>query len=231
MSLNAKNAPKAAASRTEQPVIEIGTYPARVVQIIDLGVQAQLPYMGEEKPPVHEIMVGYELVDCFMVDEDGNEQEDKPRWISESFPFHNLSADLAKSTKRYKALDPDMVHDGDWPMLIGSPCEVTVGHKPGKGKHAGKTFINVTNVAPMRAVKAAKCPELKNNPILFLLDEPSGEVWQRLPEWIQTKLKANLNFKGSPLEKMLSGAKDKPSREQVDATAAEAVTEDDGDNW
>ncbi len=230
MSLNAKTAPTAVGKKTEQPLLDIGTYPARVVQIIDLGLQPQMPYMGQEKDPQHEIMVGYELVDSFMVNEKGEEMEDKPRWISESFPFHNLSADLAKSTKRYMALDPTMAFDGEWPKLIGAPCEVTVGHKPGKGKNVGKTYINVTNVAPMRAAKAAKCPELKNPPILFLLDEPDGETWQKLPDWIKERLKGNLNFRGSPLEAMLGGAKDKPSREEVDATAEEAVTEE-GENW
>ena len=81
----------------EQELLEPGTYPVRVVQIIDLGVQPQRPFKGEQKPPVHQIQLTYEFVDEFLKDEDGNELEDKPRWLSESFPLYNLSSDRAKS--------------------------------------------------------------------------------------------------------------------------------------
>jgi hypothetical protein len=233
MSLNAKTAPRATGKKTEQPIIEIGTYPARVVQLIDLGLQPQEPYAGQEKEPAHEILVGYELVDSFMVDEHGKEMEDKPRWVSERFPFRHISADMAKSTKRYKALDPDMVNDGEWAALINCPCMVTIAHKVGKGKHAGKTFIEISNVATMRAAQAAKCPELQNEPLLFLQDAPDIKTWERLPDWLKDKIKANLNFNGSKLQELLTDGHNKPSNEQKDQVAAakEEVTSDEGDEW
>ena len=46
-----------------QANIAPGSYPARLVQIIDLGLQAQKPYQGKDKAPVQEIMFTYELVD------------------------------------------------------------------------------------------------------------------------------------------------------------------------
>jgi hypothetical protein len=231
MSLNANTAPRATGKRTEQPIIEIGTYPARVVQLIDLGLQAQDAYMGQEKEPAHEVLLGYELVDSFMVDESGKEMEDKPRWVSERFPFRHISADLAKSTKRYKALDPDMVHDGEWTKLVGVPCMVTIAHKLGKGKHAGKTFLEVSNVAPMRAAQANKCPELKNPPLVFLQDDPDMKVWEKLPDWLKERLKNNLNYNGSKLQELLTGAKEKPSNEQKDQVAAQESKNDEGEGW
>jgi hypothetical protein len=221
MSLNAKNAPRASGKSNNQPIIEIGTYPARVVQLIDLGLQAQKPFAGEEKEPAHEILLGYELVDSFMLDENGKEMEDKPRWVSETFPFRNLSADKATSTKRYKAFDPDMAFDGEWTMVVGCPCMVTIAHNVGKGKNAGKTFVNVSNVATMRAAQAAKCPALKNEPIVFLQDEPDMKVWEKLPDWLKDKLKSNLNFKGSKLQEMLSGDHQKPAEEKEEVSEEE----------
>lgn len=76
---------------------------------------------GEEKAPKYELYVTYELSDEFLHDEDGEDILDKPRWLSESFSLHNLDADMAKSTKRYLALDPNMEHDGDWAQIAGTP--------------------------------------------------------------------------------------------------------------
>ena len=104
MALNAKTASSGGGMNIEP--LEPGTYPARLVQVVDLGVQAQRPYQGKEKDPVQEILLTYEFVDEFLKDEDGNEETDKPRWLSESMPLFNLSSERAKSTLRYNALDP-----------------------------------------------------------------------------------------------------------------------------
>src|SRR5690554_5331156 len=133
MALNAKNIPGGGGGNYEP--MEPGTYPARVVQIIDLGLQNQRPFQGQEKPPAREIAITYEFVDEFMKDENGEDQEDKPRWLTEIMPLHNLSSERAKSTQRYNALDPNMVYDGDFSQLVDTPCNVTVVQNPGKGKN------------------------------------------------------------------------------------------------
>src|SRR3546814_6949836 len=53
LGLNAKNA--AGAARNYEP-LPAGTYPARLVQVVDLGLQPQRPYQGQEKSPAQEIM-------------------------------------------------------------------------------------------------------------------------------------------------------------------------------
>lgn len=188
--------------RVEQDNLEPGVYKARIVQIIDFGVQPQRAFQGKEKPPAQEIGITYELLDEFMKDEDGNDLEDKPRWISENFPLHSLKADMAKSTKRYKALDPTEEFGGNWPDLIEYPCMVTIINNPGK---EGKVYDNVGNVSAMRPRDAANAPELVNEAKVFDLDAPDMEVFNKLPKWIQDKIKGNLGFKSSPLEKALAG--------------------------
>lgn len=207
MSLNAKTVPKGGAGgKKKQPVLDVGTYPARVARIIDLGLQNQRPYMGKEKPPAHEVMLTYELVDTFMVDDDGAELEDKPRWISETFPLHNLSADLAKSTRRYLALDPNMDFDGDFTKLIGVPCNVTIVHGQGKGQNAGKIYENIGSVTGMRDKDAKRTPELVNEGAFFSLDAPNMDIFNKFPQWLQEKIKTNLEFHGSPLETLVGHA-------------------------
>ena len=209
MSLNTKKIPMSGGGKRgpEQAPIENGTYPARVVQILDMGLQPQRAYEGNEKPPAQMINITYEFLDEFCVDEDGNEDTAKPRWLSEDFPLYNLGVELAKSTKRYNALDPDCVHDGDFSQLINSCGMVTVASKAAKND---KVYTNVISVATMRAKEAAKAPELVNPPKVFLMDEPNLEVLGSLPQWLQDKIKANLQFEGSALQKALEGGSPAP---------------------
>lgn len=224
MALNASTVKSSSQNRVEQPVIEIGNYPARIVQILDLGLQPQRPYQGEDKPPAHEIMLTYELVDCFMVDEKGVEIEDKPRWISETFPLRSIKADNAKSTKRYKAADPTNQFNGDFAALANTPVTVNIVHGV-VNKNTGKPYENVGNIAPMRARDAANCPPLKNPAKVFDLDNPDITVFGSLPEWLQDKIKGNLNFSNSKLEALIKGD---PKKEE--AAPPPPPAPDDGDD-
>jgi len=222
MGLNAnKLAHSGGNSGSKQEPIEPGTYPIRVAQIIDLGLQPQRPYQGQEKPPAHEIMLTYEFLDEFCVDEEGNDDEDKPRWLSETLPLRSLKAEKAKSTQRYYALDPNEDLDGDFTQLIGVAANASVVQNAGKGKNAGKVYNNVQALSPMRSKDSSKAPELKNEGKVFDLDDPDLTIFNSLPEWIQDKIKGNLEYGGSALEKALEGA---PS-------ASEDNDDDDDGEW
>ncbi len=202
MAFNAKQAGNGGGKeRIEQPVIEPGLYPARLVQLIDLGLQPQKPFAGKDKPPMQEISLTYELVDVFMKDEDGNDLEDKPRWISETLPFHNLKADKAKSTQRYLAFDPKEEWEGDLTKALGLPINVVLVNN----QVGDKVYTNVASLAAMRAKDAEKCPALKNPTTLFSLDEPDLAVFNKFPKWIGEKIQKNLNYAGSKLEAALKG--------------------------
>lgn len=231
MALDTKKIPSSGngGNRVEQPVLEAGVYPARVVQIIDLGLQpqsAQNKMKYGEKAPTNEISVTYELVDSFMIDEEGNELEDKPRWISEIFSIYSLEADMAKSTKRYKALDPEEVFEGDFSKLLGTPCNVTIVIN----KKGDKVYTNIGNVGGMRPRDAAKCPELVNDSRFFDLDEPSLEIFNGLPKWIQEKIASNLEFKGSKLEEVLGGAAPETKEKPKPTRKAPKKEEPEGDD-
>lgn len=210
MALNANALPRKASGK-QQPNLEPGGYPARVVQLIDLGLQAQRPYQGQEKGPAYEIMLTYELVDEFMKDDDDEPIKDKPRWVSETFPLHPLVADKAKSTKRYLALDPSQAFKGDFSKLIDTPCTVTIVNNKGAD---GRVYDNIGNVSTMRPREAVNCPPLVNPTKVFDLDAPNMEVFNSLPEWLREKIKGNLNFQGSKLQAALDGnvpKQDKPA--------------------
>jgi len=197
MALNA-NASKNAGGTGVEPVAP-GTYPARLVTVADIGLQAQRPYKGEEKPPAYEILTTYELVDEFMKDDDGEDILDKPRWQSENFPLYSLTSERANSTKRYLALDPEKKYDGDWGALLGMPVLVTLVNNPAKD---GRVFTNIANVSPMRPKEAEATAPLVNGTVMFDMDNPDLGSFAALPSWVQDKIKNGLEYEGSALDRM-----------------------------
>lgn len=223
MSLNASKV-KSSGGKEQLP-IENGTYPARLVQVVDLGMQPQRPFKGEDKPPAYTISTTYELLDEFCLDEEGEEDKTKPRWIFETMPLHNIKADRATSTKRYLAIDPKKECEGDWTALIGQPCLVTLVNNESNGK----IYTNVAATATMRPKDADKAPELVNPTTVFTLDEPDLEVLGGLAAWVQGKIKDNLEFKGSLLETALNGCEADEGTEEDDSQAEEGSN--DGETW
>lgn len=212
--LNAKEVAKAGGDFIINP-LEVGNYPARLVQVIGFGLQPQKNMMtGEAKEPRHVLYTTYELLDEFLQDADGNELTDKPRWVSEEFPLHHLDVDKATSTKRYLALDPNQDHQGDWAALIDTPCNISIVQNEGKGKNAGKIYNNISAVSAMREKDAKKADPLVNKPVIFDPSDPDMEVFNTLPEWMQDKIKSALDFKGSALDVAING--DKPVLEDDD---------------
>ena len=192
-------------SRNENaPTLEPGSYPARLVQVIDLGVHPQPDFQGDAKPPKPMIMLTYELVDQFMQDEEGNDIKDRPRWISEQLPLFPLYSERAKSTKRYAVMDVNGTHSGDFAALLNSPVLVNIVNNPNK-KDPTKVWENVGNVTLMRASEVKKLPPLVNEPKAFDMDEPDLEVFNSLPDWIKDKITNSLEFGSSELNEALGG--------------------------
>lgn len=184
-----------------QDALEPGSYPARVVQLVNMGLQPSRPFQGQAKDPKERIYVGYEMSHEFMKDEHGNDDPSKPRWVGEHFPFYNLQADRATSTIRYHAIDPEGVAQGDWGLLVGAACSVTLTKEARKD---GKGFTNyVSHVGPALAVPGYEQPALVNDPRIFDLDNPDLNVFNKLPKWLQEKIKGNLNYQGSALQTAL----------------------------
>lgn len=189
-------------SGLDAPLLEPGGYPARLVQLIDLGLQPNT-FNGEEKAPAYQAWFTYELTDEFMTDEDGQPVKDKPRWVSETLNLFNLHSEKAKVAQRFKALDPDGTTKGDLSQCLGRPVLVTIVHNPNK-KNPAKPYENVGGVSVLRPKDAAKLPSLVNPPRIFDLDSPDMEVFNSLPDFLRAKIVANLEFKGSKLDKLIN---------------------------
>jgi len=206
--------------RVEQDELAVDSYPCRVAQVIDLGLQTRDSWnqalnggkggfeVDTDKAPAPKIMLTYEFTTEFMKDEAGNDVEDKPRWMSEDFHVFPLDNDLASSTKRYKGIDPHNIHKGNFAALANEPCTVTIGKK-GNGKS------KIGAVSPI--MKGFVPAELKNPVKVFDLDNPDLEIFKSLPTWLQEKIQSNLEYAGSPLERLLGGAETKPKDDKPKA--------------
>jgi hypothetical protein len=201
MGLNAalKNSGSGKRSTVEQPLLKIGGHAARLVQVIDLGLQPQRPYKGQAKDPAEQVYVTYELSHDFMIDEEGKANEKLPRWISETFVLYNLKNDKAKSTERYNALDPEGVAKGDWSKLGGAPANLLVVNN----EKEGVIYNNVGGLSAAVSLPGYVQPELVNPFVFFDLSAPSLEVFNGLPTFLQEKIKGNLNYQGSALQALL----------------------------
>lgn len=216
MGLNAKNVPSSGGKQRDP--LDAGSYPARLVQVIDVGLQPQ-SYKGEEKAPAYCIALTYELLDEFLKDEDGEDQLDKPLFFTETMPLHNLKAEKAKSTLRYNVLDPQGEADGDFSALLGRPVMLALIQNP-KGD---RIYNNIAGITAMREKDVRKAPELVNVPCFFDLDDPDMAIFEALPDWLKTKIKSNLEYSGSRLEALAGKNNNKPAK------AAPREDEDEGD--
>ena len=236
MSLNANQQPLGnGGGNFKYEPMEPGTYPARLVGVANVGRHAAT-YKGEAKEPKDNLALTYEFLDEFLKDEDGNELKDKPRWLTEYFPFYNLKADKAKSTERYLSIDPSNDHGGDWDALLGVPIMVQVTNSVGKGANMGKVFDNVGGVTPMRPKEAAKAPELVNQPFVFNFYAPTKSEWDACPFRVKSLVRKALNFKGTEMEDWdaLDGEyKDQPIKIEDAPVKKKLVTVPDADeeNW
>lgn len=224
MGLNANKVPSKGGGDYPPP-IDAGTYPARTVMIIDMGVQEQRAYKGEPKPPANELTIVYELLDEFLKDADGEDDPKKPRWQWETIPLHNLSADLAKSTKRYYALDPNAEHEGDWAQLIETPCMVTIIQNTGKDD---AVYNNVASVSAMRPKEAQKAPKLVNVPKVLSLDSDDVDTFLSLPQKMQDKIKGGLEWETTELYKALNKGDKKPTLKKKAVVEDDEIPFDDG---
>jgi hypothetical protein len=201
------NANKIPSKRKPIPVLPIATYPGYLAQVIDCGLHSNV-YKGEDKGPTRKIMLTYEFADEFLKDEDGQDMTDKPRWLSEEVWLFPLRSERATSTARYKALDPNVVHGGDFVACLGTPINISVGHRKGSGKWEGRVFEEIMGISGIRAKDAAKMNPMVNKAKYFDTDEPDVEVFLSLPAYVQNLIKANLEFTGSKLESLLQGVKE-----------------------
>lgn len=166
--------------------IEAGSYPARCVGVVDLGIQHN-DFNGKDQEKVRLI---FELP-TERIQVDG---EDKPRQLSKPY-----TASLhEKSTLRHdldawrgKPFTPEELAGFDLANVINAPCLLTVVNQEGKN---GSTYAKISGIS--KPMKGMDVPPLENDPIKFDMDaEDAEDVLKTLPNWIQAEIQKSVTWK------------------------------------
>lgn len=203
--------------------VEDGTYVARIVQIIDLGQQHEVYWKtneplyyivdeqgnvvksGENKSPEGKgpavikpkVWITFEF-GTEMIEIEG---EDKPRWYSKEYVVS--THEKAAMTKLISAVQSPVSSLAD---LADKPLMVEIGSsESGKAKIAGVAKL----------MKGMTVPDLSMEPVLFDMDKPDVNVFKGLPEFLQNKIKAAVNFERTSLSAALAKqSEDTPTKKE-----------------
>lgn len=190
--------------RVDYGRVEDGTYPARVVRIIDFGLQYATDFKtGEVKKYddgndviQHKVWIDFELP-TETIDIDGVK---KPRWYGKEYTVS--SHEKAAIQALLKAADPDgkaTMKGKNVVGLLGLPVMLTIGStSTGKAKVAGIT----------RLIKGMSVDPLANPTLFFDLDEATYKDFELLPEWMQKRIKDGVDFESTGLYKKFNSMSD-----------------------
>lgn len=179
-----------------------GARPARLMSIVDLGIQHQDPYQGKTKKPCQQIILGFDLVDD--KDDDGN----SIRITTGHWPW-NVTVDyktktLHEKSKLYpvvKSLDPSGNKFNDnFENLINEPCIINVKFNTRVGNDGKeKTYANYDGCGPVPDIEGFTINESTNEPYIFDMDNPNIEVWTALVDRLKVKVRESVNYPQSAI--------------------------------
>jgi len=163
----------------ERQLIPTGPTVARCYRIIDLGTQ-ETTWQGQVSYKA-KVMLMWELPKRLM--DDG-----RPFSIHKEYTL-SLSdkANLRKDIEQWMgtALKDEDTYSFDITWLLGNTALINVGHK--ENENSGKTYANITSLMPVP--DGMDVPPAVNEPFVFNLDQYSPEVFNKLPQWVQDKIK------------------------------------------
>ncbi len=169
-----------------------GTYPARISIIADLGTQMEVPYQKTEAVEQKRIAICFEFP-TETIEIDGEQQ---PRWLTKEYT--KSFGEKANLMKLVKALKPDAKTLNE---LSGIACAVSVGSTAtGNAK--------VTTVSDV--MKGIEVAPLSKPGVVFDFENPDLDHFNSIPEFLQNKVKAAVNYNGFAGDTPLVGNEGQP---------------------
>lgn len=173
--------------------LEPDTYPARCVQVIDIGVQKSEAFNTSRRQAMLVFEIPSERITL-----DG---EDKPRMLAGTYTVSlNPKGTLRKLLEswRGKAFTDAEVKAFDLKQLINLPCMLSVIQKTSQG---GNVFAAIGGVSKYPK-NFPPMPDAETTLFAFDLDTIDDlEKMEVLPEWIQKRIKESETYKELSVEK------------------------------
>ncbi|MDQ0672966.1 hypothetical protein QFZ36_000527 [Pseudarthrobacter siccitolerans] len=161
-----------------------GTFVARCYGLVFLGTQ-EVQFKGESKQQ-EKVVIQWELLD-----DEGKTKDGKPFTISKTYTRTldergNLYSDL--NAWRGKRFTADELVEFDMVAVLGAYAMLQVLHS--ENEKTGKTYANVSALMPYKGAK----PDPVNENILFDIEEPDANTFNRLSDFLKLKVQAAPEF-------------------------------------
>lgn len=171
-------------AKSTVPPLAADTYPAVCVGVVDLGEQHSEKFNNYQ----NKVLFAFEIIGE-TVEVDG---EPKPRWLSKEFTLSlSEKGNLAKTIAAWtgKELTEEETENGyDVTQLVGRRAMVVVTVK----ETDNGTFNDITVIAS--PPKMMTIPDAESEQFCFVIDEWNDDVFEKLPEWIQNKIKKSTEY-------------------------------------
>lgn len=168
-------------AKPKVPPVEPGVYMAVCVGFIDLGEQYSEMFKSYSNKGMYVWELPGETVEI-----DG---EQKPRQLSKEFTISGSSkSNLRKFIESWngKSYGDDEFMDFDLFDQVGKPCQLNVV------LNETKEYANVDNLMPIP--RGFPAPTTNTEQIRWDMDKWDDAVFEKLPEWIQDKIKKSTQY-------------------------------------
>ena len=163
--------------------VEDGTYPARVAQVVDFGVQPQTDYEtgaeAESKPVVY---ITWEFPTSRIDLENDEGTTSLPRWQGKEYKVSKH--EKSNLMKLVGALKPKLRSLDEFCNL---PSMVQIGTTSGG---------NAKIAAVLPPMSGMEVPPLEHDAVFFDFDHPTQEAFEALKLWQQRKVREAENYTG-----------------------------------
>jgi len=176
---------------TDFEPVPAGTYAARCVSVVDLGLQD-----GGQWGPKRKVYIGFEIPEVRVSWKKDDKEYEGPAIIGSSYTLSiSDKAILGQHLVTWRGVPfTDAERDAfDVFTVLGVPAMISVTHN----KKDNKTYANISGV--MRMPKGMVCPERETDLKKYSATDPSTST-DGLPEWLQKKIQAGLVLAQSPEE-------------------------------
>lgn len=175
------------------PPLPIDTYMGVCIAVVDLGEQYQQYDKQKQGKYVNECMFIFEIPGE-RIQIDG---EDKPRWVNRRVnqSLYSTSAlyGILESWRGHPLTEQEKVSGVDLTALNGKPAMLSVTIKEGKD---GKERNVITGIS--KFPKGITPPQPESELLIFDIDEPDMETFNKLPKWIQNIIEKSTQFARNP---------------------------------
>lgn len=169
------------------PPLESGTYAGVCVGIIDIGEQKNEKFGNYAEKVIIIFEIPSETVEI-----DG---EQKPRWVSETYT-KSLSdksklLPMLTSWRGRRFTDDELNGLFDLASMAGEPAllQILLTEKE------DKQYNNIGAV--MQLPKGYPVPVTETEPLIYDMDNPDEEVYEKLPEWIRERIMKSTQYRAA----------------------------------